>query len=213
MSCNDGLFWATGKTLEIPTLKIQRALECIEEWCDLHGPKISSTKTHFNIFTKNVIKFDPILIFNGTPLPRKDTVKYLGVTFDTRLTWKYHIEDVVNRCQQPLNMMRKVAQHDWGGDRASLKLMYIGLIRSVIDYACFLYSNAAEHEHLKKLDRVQYQAIRIITGNYRGTICDNLEAEVNLMPLRFRRQLLALRYFGKVSGMPRHPVKKLFDNF
>ena len=210
--CDDGLFWATGKTLEIAILKIQKALDCIEEWCNINGPKISSTKTHFNIFTKKDINYDPILMFNGVPLLRKETVKYLGVTFDTRLTWNAHISDVVSRCQQPLHMMRKVSRHDWGGDRASLKMMYIGLIRSIIDYACFLCSNAADG-HLKKLDRVQYQAIRIITGNMKGTICDNLEAEVNLMPLRFRRQLLALRYFSKISRMPRHPVKILYDNF
>ena len=210
--CDDGLFWATGETLDIATEKIQKALEQIEEWCDLNGPKISITKTHFTIFTKNIIKFKPILNFNGTPLPMKEYTKYLGVTFDTRLTWQHHINDVVGRCQQPLNMMRKVSKHDWGGDRASLKMMYIGLIRSIIDYACFLYSNAATC-HLEKLDRVQYQAIRLITGNYRSTICDNLEAEVNLMPLNFRRQLLALRYFSKIKRMPRHPVKKLYDNF
>ena len=210
--CDDGLFWATGKTLEIAIAKIQRALYCIEEWCDLNGPKISSTKTHFNIFTKKNINFDPILMFNGTPLLRKETVKYLGVTFDTRLTWTPHVEDVVHRCQQPLNMMRKVAKHDWGGDRASLKMMYIGLVRSVIDYACFLYSNAG-NKQIKMIDRLQYRGIRMITGNYKGTICDNLEAEVNLMPLRFRRQLLALRYFSKISRMPRHPVKILYDNF
>ena len=210
--CDDGLFWATGKTLDIAVQKIQRALEQIEEWCNLNGPKISSTKTHYNIFTKKNINYDPIIMFNGVPLQRKETVKYLGVTFDTKLTWNAHISDVVGRCQQPLNMMRKVARHDWGGDRASLKMMYIGLIRSIIDYACFLYSNAADG-HLQKIDRIQYQAIRIITGNMKGTICDNLEAEVHLMPLRFRRQLLALRYFSKISRMPRHPVKILYDNF
>ena len=84
-------------------------------------------------------------------------------------------------------MMRMVSKRDWGGDRASLTLMYKSLIRSKIDYACFLYSNATEG-HLVKLDRIQYAAIRLITGIYKPTFLENLEAEAHLMPLVFRRQ-------------------------
>ena len=74
-------------------------------------------------------------------------------------------------------MMRKASRHDWGGDRSTLELMYTSLVRSKIDYASFLYSKAADC-HLIKLDRIQYEAIRIITGNYKCTVIDNLEAEV-----------------------------------
>ena len=70
-------------------------------------------------------------------------MKYLGVIFDQRLTWKLHINDLVRRCQKPFMIMEKVSKQDWGGDRASLKLLYFALIRSKIDYASFLYSSAA----------------------------------------------------------------------
>ena len=48
--CDDGLFWARGPTLEIAVARIRNALSCIEEWCEYHGPKISITKTHYNVF-------------------------------------------------------------------------------------------------------------------------------------------------------------------
>ena len=151
-------------------------------------------------------------MLNGISLQRQRTVKYLGVIFDQGLTWKYHIDDLVQKCKQPLQMMRKVAKHDWGGDRASLKMMYIALIRSKIDYASFLYSNAADC-HLIKRDRIQYQGIRIITGNIKNSDMDNLEAEINLMPLKYRRKVLALLYFGKAYRMRNHPAKKVFEEF
>ena len=177
--CDDGLFWATGPNLEDVIDIIQKALDCIAEWCDYHGPKISVLKTHYTIFTKKVVSYDPILTLNGTNLKRENIVKYLGVTFDQRLTWAPHINKLVEICKSPLNMMRKVSRHDWGGDRSTLKLMYTSLVRSKIDYASFLYSKAAD-THLIKLDRIQYEAIRIITGNYICTVTDNLEAEINL---------------------------------
>ena len=95
--------------------------------------------------------------------------------------------------------MRKVSKHDWGGDRATLKLMYTSLIRSKLDYASFLFSNAADC-HLKKLDQIQYKAIRIITGNYQCTMLDNLEAEINLLPLALRRRQLTLNFLAKPTG-------------
>ena len=109
-------------------------------------------------------------------------------------------------------MMRKISRHDWGGDRASLKMMYTALIRSRLDYASFLYSNAAQC-HLIKLDRIQYQAIRIITGNCKFTKIENLEAEFDVLPLSYRRKMLALHYFGKTCRMPNHPVKLIYDEF
>ena len=194
--------------------RIQNALSLIEEWCEYHGPKISITKTHYNIFTKNKLYNidDPVIILNGSPLKRQRSVKYLGVIFDQGLTWNDHITDLVKKCSHPIQIMRKVARHDWGGDRASLTLMYISLVRSKMDYACFLYSNAAMG-HLEKLDRIQYEAIRLICGIYRPTFLENLEAEANLMPLTFRRKQLELNYFGKVYRLPNHPVKLLYDDY
>ena len=212
--CDDGLFWAVGTNLEDVMSRIQVALDAIGEWCSSHGPKISVVKTHFNIFTKKTKDMNriPILTFNGSPLKRLKKVKYLGVTFDQGLTWGPHIDNLVNQCRQPAYMMRRVSKNNWGGDRATLRKMYISLIRSKLDYASFLYSNAA-HEHLQKLDRIQYAAIRLITGNHRFTVLENLEAEAHLMPLALRRKLLALNYFGKVSRLPDHPVTLLYNDF
>ena len=109
-------------------------------------------------------------------------------------------------------MMAKVASCDWGGDRKTLTLMYISLVRSRIDYASFLYSTAYGG-HLNKLDAIQYRAIRIITGNFRNCRVDCLEAEANLLPLALRRKQLALNYFGKTYRLHGHPVKELYEDF
>ena len=211
--CDDGLFWATGDKLPKVLATIQSALDALSDWCNYHGPKISVTKTHFNIFTKKRnIPNDITLLMNDSPLVRQKTVKYLGVYFDQGLTWKKHIHYVKDCCQKPLALMSNVASRDWGGDRKTLKLMFTSLVRSRIDYASFLYSTAWKG-HLGKLDAVQYRAIRIITGNFRNCITDNLEAEANILPLALRRRQLALNYFGKTYRLHDHPVRDLYIDF
>ena len=210
--CDDGKFWATAHTLEEAEALVQNALDCISDWCDVNGPKLSVIKTTYTIFTRRKIHFEPSLSYRGTTLGRSRTVRYLGVVFDQRLTWKFHIKDIVRRCQMPFMVMEKVSKHDWGGDRASLRMLYFSLIRSKIDYASFLYSTAAT-THLLKLDRLQYRAIRIITGNMRCTRVYNLEVESGILPLYYRRQQLALQYFGKACRISDHIISHLYQDY
>ena len=46
--------------------------------------------------------------------------------------------------------------------------LYKALIRSTFDYGCILYSSACKNS-LKKLDRIQFKAIRIALGAMKTT--------------------------------------------
>ena len=134
------------------------------------------------------------------------------VILDRFFTFSTKNSHLVERCQQPLVLMRVVARRNWGSDRKFLTLLYTALIRSKIDYGSFLYSTAKK-SHLERLDRVQYKAIRIIAGLLLCTSLDALEAEVNLLPLKFRRAQLMLQYFSRVLRVPDHPVTILYHEF
>ena len=99
-----------------------------------------------------------------------------------------------------------------GSDRATLTLLYTALIRSKIDYGSFLYAKAAK-VHLTRIDRIQYEAIRIIAGLYRSTPIIHLEAELNILPLEHRREKLMLRYFTKILRLEDHPVTIEYNKF
>lgn len=55
-----------------------------------------------------------------------------------------------------------------GANRPALKVIYIGLLRSVFDYGCIVYRSAAKTV-LKKLDVIQYQALRLFSGAMKST--------------------------------------------
>ncbi|CAL4127285.1 unnamed protein product [Meganyctiphanes norvegica] len=132
--------------------------------------------------------------------------------FDQRLTWSKHITALVQRCKKPLGILRSVARRNWGGDRKSLTLLYTALIRSKIDYGSYLYATAS-NTNLLKVNRIQYAAIRIITGSLLCTPLHFLEAEANLQPLKFRREQLLLQYITKVLRITDHPVTLLYYSY
>ncbi|XP_024859831.1 uncharacterized protein LOC108230932 [Kryptolebias marmoratus] len=132
-------------------------------------------------------------------IEREDQIKYLGMWFDKKLTWKVHIDKIVEKSKRILNIMRCLRGREWGADRKALKTVYIGLIRSVFDYGSILY-NSASNSLLTKIDKIQYQALRLCCGAMKTTPVSALQVEMGEMPLELRREQLALNYWVNIKG-------------
>nr|CAH7732038.1 unnamed protein product [Callosobruchus chinensis] len=149
----------------------------------------------------------PPLFLSNLPLKYVDNIKFLGITFDERLTWKQHIRGLVHSCQKALNILKCLANKHWGSDGKTLLSLYRSLIRSKIDYGCIAYASASPST-LKQLDTLHNSALRLILGAFRTTPVDSLYCESGEAPLHSRRQILSLAYAAKVKSNPRHPVYK-----
>jgi hypothetical protein len=71
--------------------KIQRELNSMAAWCELWNIKINEDKTRAIYFTHQNPP-DSLLTLNGQNIPFVNSVKYLCVIFDKRMTWRLHIE-------------------------------------------------------------------------------------------------------------------------
>jgi hypothetical protein len=70
--------------------KLQRGLSSMEAWCKRWNIKINEDKTQGIYFSRS--RRPPVshLTLNGRTFV--NSVKYLGVIFDRRVTWRLHIE-------------------------------------------------------------------------------------------------------------------------
>ncbi|XP_035984330.1 uncharacterized protein LOC118557933 [Fundulus heteroclitus] len=126
--------------------------------------------------------------------------------FDERMTWGVHIKKIIDKCRKVLNIMRCLVGTEWGADRKSLKAIYTGLIRSVLDYGCIVYNSAAD-TNLHKLNIIQHQALRICTGAFKTSSTAALQVEMGEMPLKVRRDQLSLNYWSNLQGQRKdHPT-------
>ena len=88
----------------------------------------------------------------------------------------------------------------------------IALIRTKIDQECFLYSTSAP-TYQNMLDRVQFAACRTITGTLKFSPTNSLEAEANLIPPKYRRTELMIRYAIRTLGIPSHSFADLIKSY
>ena len=148
---------------------------------------------------------------NGKQLTTVNEYKFLGMTFDSHLTWASHIKKVKERCQTPLWLLRAaISCNKLGADRKRILRLYNVLVRSIIDYGSIIYDTAAR-THLQKIDRIQYEGIRINIGALKPSPTPMLELEANIIPLKWRKENLAIAYI--IRRIIEHPVHMLYENF
>ena len=186
--------------------KLQNAVNAIIEWADGNGFKFSKRKTKVMQFYKKTapIRQTNIQIRNRN-IPLTSTVKFLGLNWDPKLSWKDHIGRLRARCARDLNLLRSLTAVKWGADQETLMRLYRTIIRPKIDYGCMVYGAAMETE-LKQVEAIANEAFRISSGAFKTTPIANLQVLVNEPPLELRRQDLLLRYFYKLKCHLQNPA-------
>lgn len=140
--------------------------------------RINTKKTHAIIFPLNNKRrrVPTIALKSGTSvIELSKSVKYLGVTFDSKLKFGEHISNAVdktNKCFKALYTMLAPKS------RLSInnkRLIYTAGIRSIMTYGAPVWSTAAK-SHLKKLTTVQDKVLKLIFNLHRRTPTNLMES-------------------------------------
>lgn len=198
----------------IPSIerRLQVAINRVSSWATNHGFRFSIQKSiavHFH--RKRGLQREPSLLLYGDPVQFKDSARYLGMIFDQRLRWKQHLESLKAKATKAIDILKTTAKTKWGGDRATLLRLYRSLIRSKLDYGCFIYWSASDRI-IKKLDPVHNTAIRLCTGAFRSSPVTSLYAETGEQSLYYRRQQLALQFYTRTLQNQNVPTYNFINN-
>jgi hypothetical protein len=72
--------------------KIQHGLDSMAAWCKRRNIKISEDETRAIYFAHRSRALYSLLTLNGQNIPFVNSIKYLAVIIDKRMTWRLHIE-------------------------------------------------------------------------------------------------------------------------
>jgi len=114
----------------------------IAGWCRQWGFIINTDKTTGIVFTnKKGLNESSQLKIQGKEIKFTNSCKLLGVNFDSHMTWSSHVDHLVDKSKNTLNLMRCISGTHWGASKNILLTIYKALILSHIDYCCSVYND------------------------------------------------------------------------
>ena len=100
--------------------------------------------------------------YNGQYFDWKESVKYLGIHLDQKLTFKHHIDKSINKASSAsFSSLYCLINRNSPASQDSKLRIYKSYIRPILTYACPIFTNAAAC-HLKKLQIFQNKILRMI---------------------------------------------------
>lgn len=143
------------------SLTVQHHLNQLSVWLNTWKIKVNPFKSNNVIFSLR-LGTSPGVLLGNSAIPQSNTVKYLGVTLDKRLTWRDHI---LSR-RQTITTRTKLL-YGLIGRKSPLCLtkklnIYKLLLKPIWTYACQIFGST-KRSNLQRLQSTQSKILRIIT--------------------------------------------------
>lgn len=141
---------------------VQNELNQIDTWLSKWNIKVNTEKSVHVAFTlrKGVC---PSLYINNSEIPQKDSVKYLGLHIDKRLTWKNHIKAKKEHLKIKTRRLYWLLGPTSQLNLATKVLIYKTILKPVWTYGIQLWGTAS-NSNIEILQRYQNKTLRSIVN-------------------------------------------------
>ena len=102
----------------------------------------------------------PALSLYGDLLSYYPHMKFLGITFDNRMTFIKHFEEILERCNHKFHRLRILVNKKWGPSPTTILQIYKQCIKPIFEYEIVSTITVSE-SIINKGQRVQHSFIRL----------------------------------------------------
>ena len=165
-------------------LKIKKKSDWAYRWKMIFNPDLSK-KTQEVIFPRKTNKvIHPTTTFNTVLVACTSCQKHLGLYLDEKLNFSQHINIKISKANKGIGIIKRLSHILL---RKSILTIYKSFFRPHLDYCDIIYGEPNNESICTKTERIQYNAVLVITGAIRGNSQIKLYEELDLESLRFRR--------------------------
>ena len=193
---DDTNIYFSSKNLSHLEATLNCELKPVAEWMKCNRLALSISKTNFILFHSSKLKPNQSLRIkiDDTPIKQVDSTKYLGITFDSNLTWKSHINELCLKLSKTVGILSKVRHFV---NKHILVMLYYSLIYPFLTYGIHVWgltfpSFLTQLFVIKK----KKKAIRIISFSEPKSHSEPLFKSLNLLKLNdvIELQILSFVY-------------------
>ena len=133
---DDTAQWAFSLNVKFAANLLQQDLLKLATWCAKWRIKLNPEKTKVIIFSRSLLarKAELNLTLYGETLKIYPQMKFLGITFDSQLTFQKHFEDILECCNNRYYCLRLLDNKKWGPSPATLIQIYKQCVRPIFEY-------------------------------------------------------------------------------
>lgn len=183
--------------------KMSQVINRLEEWSHENLMEINAQKTFYQVFSLCHSQPKLTVKIGGEVIQQNEHPKYLGVYMDQKLNWQTHINKTAEKAKNRLSVLKRLAGSKWGCSRTVLNNTFKTYIRPILTYGSEALVTAAAR-NINKLEVVQNQALRIITGGVKSTPLVSMRILTGIEPIEISIQRLALLQYEKLIRLPNH---------
>lgn len=198
---DDVTIFLQSKLIEPLYKRAQTSLNIVESWCNTNMLSVNPEKTSLVLFTKKR-KLEPYrkpTLF-GVTLENSDTMKFLGVILDKKLTFIPNIEQRYRMACNVFWQCRHSYGASWGLKPSVVLWFYKSIVRPIATTSCHVWWNKAAKGAIRSmLDKLQRMACLAITSAMRTTPSDSMQVLLDLPPLHLFVESEAMRIMYRLN--------------
>lgn len=154
-------------------------------------------------------KTSPLLLPDGTQVTPSPVVRWLGIWFDSRLTFNHHVQIKVQQATQAFYRMHRLANTQRGLSPKAIRQLYLACVTSVADYGSPVWWKG-QPKFASLLQKLQNKAMRLILGVFRTSPINAMQLEAGLLPVELRLDKSSYNYALRLTSMSaNHPLTQL----
>ena len=164
--------------------QMQTVLDRLVTWGQMCGLHFNAQKTVAVMFTRTKRTFERLVRMDGQLIPYSSSVVYLGVTMDSELKWKPHVETKVKKAKGLLMKLASIVNSYWGPRPKLMRWAYMGIVRPMVSYGAMAWGHTTEvDEVVTPLRRLNRLAMNTMVKVPRSTPTRAMEIILDVMPL------------------------------
>ena len=209
---------AIGHTEQETVQKLLRAHDIADQWALRHASIFDRKKyqlVHFvNPRSARIPQKQSITLQDGTVTEASEAVKYLGIWLDSNLTFNTHQEKAVAKAGTSLEALRGLAGSTWGAALESMRRIYQMIIIPQMLYgaAAWFQPGIISKSQLTRITHdfasIQKRAACLISGAFRTTAAEALNAELHLLPMQYQLEQIVKSTAIRIRTGPTHGIPR-----
>ena len=143
--------------LSLLQMEVSQEINKVDDWLGKNKLSLNYYKSSYMIIGNRLGARNSFnLLINSNIIPRSNTVKYLGVILDNKLTWQPHIDNISKKLSKCCGMVFKLRHYV---PLSTLKVLYYGMFNSVLQYSLINWGRASLC-HVQKIKILQNRFLR-----------------------------------------------------